>query len=241
MSREYWVEANIDPVGNTIDFLCQFVDQLIQTEFRGQLLNWHYFFEPDIRLRFEWKSARARKQNNQKLFSILDDWKRQGIIRDWYEGHHGRVMEPPFTGEGWKYGEEIWPYAKKVWTANCEMVLAILKNQKEGKLTYPPEYHWSRTVHLLSNELGGEFALEILGCLKQARGYTKRLQMITGIFDDGSWANEILDSLDKILEEGAPQINKAQDMFLAEVKTAFDWEALDEIFQELIQQEKEGK
>ena len=54
--------------------------------------------------------------------------------------------------------------------AGSELALAIVRLDASGRLEKPRDFHWSRRVHLFSNQLLRD---EIRLCLQQAAGYIR--------------------------------------------------------------------
>jgi hypothetical protein len=127
-----------------------------------------------LRLRIRWREPERAPEHRSTLAALLDSWKADGHIEDWYEGAHGARGEA-YVGEADHYGEEAWPRIQKDWMNGSELALTLIELERSGRLTRPREYHWKRHVHLFTNQLLGSWEAEIELCLQQALAYTKLL------------------------------------------------------------------
>jgi len=168
---ESWTEVNVEPVtSHDPSLLTGLVDTLVHDIFREDVETWFFFWEPALRLRFRWIDQSRVDEHRERLASQLDEAKAQGSIVDWYEGAHGHRNER-YTGEAEDYGEEVWPRVQKDWMNGSEFALLLTKQDQAGALSHPRQHHWSRHVHLFTNQLYGTWNEEIDLCLAQAGGY----------------------------------------------------------------------
>lgn len=170
---EAWTEVNLVSA-RLMDqaLLAEQVDVLVHEQLGEEIATWFYFWEPELRLRIRWRDAGRAAELRRTLAALLDDWKAERIVDDWYEGGHGARGET-YMGEADHYGEEVWPRIQKDWMNGSELALALIKLDRAGKLTKPPDYHWKRRVHLFTNQLFGTWEAEIELCLQQALGYSR--------------------------------------------------------------------
>jgi hypothetical protein len=170
---ESWTEVNLvstPPLDETL--LVELVDPLVHEEFAADIVTWFWFWEPELRLRLRWRDPEQASECRERLGAILDSWKADGRLDDWYEAAHGQKGER-YVGEAANYGEEIWATLQADWMSGSELSLAIIKNDRAGSLTQSRRYHWQRRVHLLTNQLLQTWESEIEMSLRQALGYTK--------------------------------------------------------------------
>lgn len=158
-----WTEVNIVPDSSqdvaTSVLLLDVLDPLVHDTLRGRLDAWFYFWETapigrlHLRLRVRWLHLHQVDDDRSELAVLLDDAQSAGKFVRSYEGNHG-VEGETYEGEAERYGPEVWELTFRNWTSGSELALAILKAQAEGNLTKPRQFHWSRGLHLYSNQLG---------------------------------------------------------------------------------------
>jgi len=172
---EAWTEVNLHPATpHDASLLTGLVDELVHDVFAAEIETWFYFWEPELRLRLRWRDPARANELRARLASPLDEARERGLIVDWYEGAHGRRGER-YTGEAEAYGDEAWPQVQRDWMNGSELALLLLRHERAGTLTKPRAYHWSRHVHLFTNQLYGTWDDEIELCLAQARGYLRHV------------------------------------------------------------------
>ena len=170
---EAWTEVNLvstPPLDEAL--LVELIDPIVHEDFANEITTWFFFWEPQLRLRIRWRDPEHAAVHRRRLGTLLDAWKENGRLDDWYEAAHGEKGEQ-YVGEADNYGEEIWPSLQADWMSGSELTLAIIKNDRAGRLTKPREYHWQRRVHLLTNQLLQTWEAEIEMSLRQALAYTK--------------------------------------------------------------------
>lgn len=163
-----WIEVNIPAVDDDerASLLLEVVDPLVHAQLTD-VATWFYFWEPELRLRVGWSGSERAERGRAEVARFLDAAKAEGEIQDWYEGNHGARGER-YRGEADFYGDEMWELTSNDWLSGSELALAIVRAEASGTLTKPRDFHWSRRVHLFSNELWLD---EIALCLRQAHGY----------------------------------------------------------------------
>jgi hypothetical protein len=196
---EHWVEINLSAMlevqdGILLDVLRPYVRRL---ERRGELVNFHYFREPEIRFRVRLRDVGARKRAAASLARIAGGLARRGLISEWHFGSHGEKGER-YAGEEDRYGVNGWGVAQDYFRQGSETSLRLLELKRRSKLESPLwakglgnpweggernpwrerredplVYHWSRFVHLFSNQLGFDMEKEAGLCQRQSEGYLR--------------------------------------------------------------------
>jgi hypothetical protein len=176
MSMEAWIEVNLVP-SQPLDaaLLVEVIDPLIHEQLRSDVETWFYFWEPDLRLRIRWRDPARAEELNGVLRSALKRDQAVGRFKDWYEGAHGDRGKA-YAGEADFYGEEVWPQIQKDWMNGSELALLLIKLDRAGALGKNRESHWSRHVHLFTNQLFGSWDAEVQLCLNQALGYLRKIE-----------------------------------------------------------------
>jgi hypothetical protein len=173
---ESWIEVNIVPTSERdARLLTETVPDLVHELFKDEIETWFFFWEPELRLRIRWRSADRSDEYRSRLATHLDAVRAAGRILDWYEGAHGRRRES-YQGESETYGEEVWPSIQKDWMNGSELAVDLSRLRARGELSQPLAFHWSRHVHLITNQLFGTWDAEIELCLQQALGYLRHLR-----------------------------------------------------------------
>jgi hypothetical protein len=194
---EYWIEINLfarkrlqDEI--LLDVLKPHVEKL---ERRKSLVTWHFFREPEIRFRIRLKNEKVKDRELKAVKAIANSLKRRGLVSSWNFGNHGE-REQPYVGEEDRYGRNGWKIAQKYFRCGAETALGLLALKRDSKLENPLwarglgnpweggtknpwrqrqknplVYHWSRYVHLFTNQLGFETNVEADLCSKQASRY----------------------------------------------------------------------
>jgi Lantibiotic biosynthesis dehydratase C-term len=166
-----WIEVNIPArPDERVRLLLEIVDPLVHEHLAGQVETWFYFWEPELRLRIRWADAHHADSGRAQLADFLDQANADGKLEEWYEGSHGARSEV-YRGEAELYGSEVWELTANDWMSGSELALAMVRSDADGVLTQPRDFHWSRRVHLFSNQLWLD---EIALCLRQAHGYLGR-------------------------------------------------------------------
>lgn len=198
-AMEHWVEINLGADVDVqdqilLDVLRPYVGRL---ERRGELLSFHYFREPEIRFRVRLRNAGSRRRAMADLARISEGLTRKKLISWWHFGNHG-VKGPEYRGEEDRYGANGWKVTQDYIREGSETALRLLELKRRSKLESPLwakglgnpweggdanpwrgkeedplVYHWSRFVHLFSNQLGFDMEREVALCRKQASGYAQ--------------------------------------------------------------------
>jgi hypothetical protein len=151
-----WIEVNT-PARNDDErtrLLLEVVDPLVHRQLGETVTTWFYFWEPELRLRIGWSDPEQAERGRTEVARFLDAAKTEGKVDD--------------HGEADFYGHEVWDLTAEDWMSGSELALAIVRAEAEGTLTKPRDFHWTRRVHLFSNELWVD---EITLSLKQAYGW----------------------------------------------------------------------
>lgn len=194
---EHWIEVNLDaavPVqdGILLDVLRPYVRRL---EEKGELVSWHYFREPEIRFRVRLKSRAAKSKQAQVVSKLADSLRRKKLVSEWHFGNHGEEGTV-YAGEVDRYGEHGWSVAQEYFRNGSEVALELIELKRKSRLESPLwakglgnpweggarnpwrerqddplVYHWSRFVHLFTNQLGFDMEREADLCSKQSERY----------------------------------------------------------------------
>lgn len=69
---EAWIEINIPTKASPdVDLLRDVVDPLVHTELVGEIATWHFFWEPELRLRLRWQDPSRRAEAEHRLAETL--------------------------------------------------------------------------------------------------------------------------------------------------------------------------
>jgi hypothetical protein len=194
---EHWVEVNLqcrlkDQDAILLEVLRPYAMGLDRD---GRLLTWHYLREPELRFRVRLKSRSAIKKEKRSLANIARKLKAKGVVSEWNFGSHGEKGRR-YSGEVDRYGEEGWKVTQGYLRHGSEVALALIelrrgnrlenplwgkglgnpweggtRNPWRGKVGDPLEFHWSRFVHLFSNQLGFDMLKEAKLSARQAKTY----------------------------------------------------------------------
>ena len=196
---EHWIEANLFcPVEVQDDILLGVLLPYVRKlERKGTLLTWHYFREPEIRFRIRLRTKAERSKQRAAFIRIARGLFGKGAIAKWNFGDHG-VEGEQYVGEEDRYGKEGWKVAQEYFHRGSETALALIALKKTQKLenplwgegrgnpweggeanpwrdlrSGPLEFHWSRFVHLFSNQLGFDMVEEAELSERQAERYRR--------------------------------------------------------------------
>lgn len=196
---EHWVEVNLDAAvamqdGILLDALRPYARGL---ERKKVLLSWHYFREPEIRFRVKLKTRLVKERQVLAISKLANALLSAGLVSEWHFGNHGEEGEE-YTGEEDRYGKEGWKVAQEYFRNGSETALDLLdlkrrsrlesplwakglgnpweggrRNPWRGREGDPLVYHWSRLVHLFTNQLGFDMEKEAELCSKQSERYRR--------------------------------------------------------------------
>ncbi len=196
---EHWVEVNLDAeVGVQDGILLDVLRPHVWSLEKGrELLSFHYFREPEIRFRVRLKNASVRKKEVKSLSRIAESLVRRKLVSEWHFGNHGEAGAD-YTGEEDRYGLNGWKVAQDYFHDGSQTALRLLELKRRSRLESPLwakglgnpwegggrnpwrereedplVYHWSRFVHLFSNQLGFDMEREAGLCEKQAERYRR--------------------------------------------------------------------
>jgi len=194
---EYWVEVNLQADLKVqsellLDFLWPYV---VRMKKKGVLVAWHYFREPEVRFRVRLNSGKAERSERKFIGLLADSLVRKRLVTDWHFGSHGERGRE-YRGEEDRYGRNGWKVAQSYFQSGAETALRMLELKRRGKLESPLWakglgnpweggarnpwrereedpllYHWSRYVHLFTNQLGFDMDKEAELCQKQSERY----------------------------------------------------------------------
>ncbi|MBX3247999.1 MAG: hypothetical protein KF901_12535 [Myxococcales bacterium] len=187
MSRPLWTELVLPCERTPDDALLWSVAPLI-ARLRADALSWHFFWEPDLWLRFRWRDQLAREAGEAVIREAMGELDRPWELR-------------AYDGDAEHFGADLWQAHEEAFRAGAEMALAIALGERDGSLVRHRAFHWHRHVHCFSNQLHGTWAEEARRSLLQAR-YRARL-MARG---DGAEAQReslaaLVESVDRALEQ----------------------------------------
>ena len=196
---EHWIEINLlaeldRQNGILLDVLKPYVDRLKK---RKVLVTWHFFREPEIRFRVRLTSRKAKVTESGAVAALAESLRRRGLVRGWRFGNHGE-KGAPYDGEEDRYGTNGWKAAQDYFSHGSETALRLLRLKVDSSLesplwakgrgnpweggeknpwrereSDPLLYHWSRHVHLFTNQLGFDIDDEVELCKKQAERYNR--------------------------------------------------------------------
>jgi Lantibiotic biosynthesis dehydratase C-term len=199
VAMEHWVEINLEvdiaaQDGILLDVLRPYAQKL---ESRGELVTYHYFREPEIRFRLRLKNNSSRRNQERALARIASSLVRKKLVSEWHFGSHGEKGSK-YAGEEDRYGKNGWRAAQNYFRDCSDIALILLDLRRRSKLESPLWakglgnpweggntnpwrekeedpliYHWSRFVHLFSNQLGFNIEKEAELCAKQAENYRR--------------------------------------------------------------------
>ncbi len=196
---EHWVEINLsvelkDQDKILLEVLRPYVKELKK---KKGLVTWHYFREPQIRFRLRLRNQALRRKEAKAVSALAESLKRKGLVSEWHFGSHGEKGKE-YVGEEDRYGTNGWKVAQDYFNQGSETGLRLLElkrrsrlenplwerglgNPWEGgkrnpwreKVEDPLSYHWSRYVHLFTNQLGFGIDEETELCSRQAEKYRR--------------------------------------------------------------------
>ena len=157
--KEWWVQRDIIPEkGNwrlNDDILLKIHKEFLPN-LRQKIKSWHFFREPQLRFRIEFKDKKTRDDGAVELEGFLDSL---DIIEDHYLANHDKKvekLEDGYKGEIKDY-KRMWSFQKKLWEWGSKMAIEAIKEFKEtGKNDPPREYQLERIFHLLYNQLNAQ-------------------------------------------------------------------------------------
>ncbi len=183
-----------DQNGILLHVLRPYVEKLKKS---GTILTWHYFREPEIRFRIRLKDKRAKARETKVVSSLVGSLLKKGLISEWHFGNHGEVGKP-YVGEEDRYGKNGWKVAQEYFNRGSETAVRLLalrersglenplwakglgnpweggdRNPWREREENPLVYHWSRYVHLFTNQLGFDIDDEAGLCAKQSERYRR--------------------------------------------------------------------
>ncbi len=196
---EHWIEVNLfaaekDQDRVILDFLIPYVERAKR---KGALVSFHYFREPEIRFRVRLTSRRAKLAETKAVGAMAATLQRRGLVSKWHFGNHGEPGKE-YVGEEDRYGKRGWKVAQDYFSGGAVTAVRLLNLKRSGKLENPLwarglgnpweggrgnpwkereedplVYHWSRAVHLFTNQLGFNIDDEARLCGRQAERYAK--------------------------------------------------------------------
>jgi hypothetical protein len=164
---------------------------------KGLLVTWRFFWEPEIRFRVRLKNKKTKAEETRAFAALADSLNKRGLISDWHFGNHGEKGQM-YVGEEARYGRNGWKIAQDYFNYGAEIALRLLalkrekrlenplwgkglgnpweggtKNPWRGRHENPLVYHWSRYVHLFTNQFGFDVNDETKLCSRQSARYRR--------------------------------------------------------------------
>lgn len=193
MHQPLWTQVVVPTEQAPDDALLASVAPLID-RLRAHVRSWHFFWEPDLWLRFRWPDVDARRAGELVIHDAMNALDRRWELR-------------PYGGDAEHFGADVWEAHEESFRWGAEMALAIARGERSGSLARHRAFHWHRHVHCFSNQLFGTWAEEARRSLLQAR-YRARL-MARG---DGAEAQRApLASLVESIDEAQGRIDALAD------------------------------
>lgn len=163
-----WTEVNIwpDPSLHPERLLTQFVGPFA-AKWASDYDFWHFFWEPELRLRFRWADEDSYRLGWADLFAQLDAAIESGLIALW--------RQDAYSGEADQYGLAVWSQILATWQAGSDLVIALLTRRKELMEQVPDldrGWYWKRYEHLFANQLN---VPEVTACMDEAVGRLEQL------------------------------------------------------------------
>jgi Lantibiotic biosynthesis dehydratase C-term len=140
-----WTEVNVLPASakGAERLLTEVVRPLVDA-LRADFDRWHFFWEPELRLRFRWREGTSAATCHGKVTAALDQARADGEVSSW--------AEAPYDGEAKVYGHGLWEAVTADWMSGSELALALIEAGRDKP--EPRAWYWSRREHLFANELG---------------------------------------------------------------------------------------
>jgi hypothetical protein len=156
---EQWTELNLVPPtrDDKLRVLLEVIDPLVHGLLSQDISHWFYghYDSPGpshLRLRILWQSGTEISRVTGEATSFLQTKQSDGTLVEFYEGSHGRKYQT-YTGEADEH-EGMWEATYKLWSCQSAYALNLLKLESASALTkHHLPWHWSRSVHMLSNSL----------------------------------------------------------------------------------------
>lgn len=145
---ESWVEVNIHLVHKeeTNEFIRSNLSDLIHLiNATEKVYSWHFFREPEIRLRFQVDDTLGVER---KIHDWLAALQGNRYISHFIFGKHG-VAGERYTGEEEVWGK-LWPTAKKMYQYLSELAIDLIKSRIDDTMFL------RRYIHLFFDQLGYE-------------------------------------------------------------------------------------
>ena len=153
-----WTEVNILPASaRDAERLLAEVAAPLADALRSEWDRWHYFWEPELRLRFRWRDDLRAAACRDRVSTWLDQAKADGAVSSW--------SETPYDGEAGDYGPELWEAVTADWMSGCDLALALIRAGR--RKPHSRSWYWSRREHLFANQLS---APEVALLLQEAAG-----------------------------------------------------------------------
>lgn len=146
------------------------------------------------------RSKKPRQKEEWALRRIAGSLARRGLVSEWHFGNHGKEGSD-YQGEEDRCGRNGWKAAQTYFRDGANTALALLGMKRRSRLESPLwarglgnswesgsrnpwrereedplVYHWSRFVHLFSNQLGFDIEKEAELCSMQSERYSRAVK-----------------------------------------------------------------
>jgi hypothetical protein len=220
---DQWTEVNLVPPrrDDKLRVLLEVIDPLVHEELNSDIESWFYSnydspAPPHLRLRILWKSEIEIARAKGELFDFLDDKKNDGTLVDCFEGSHG-VRGLIYPGEPDEH-EGMWEVTYKLWASQSEYALELLRLESANSLTkHHLPWHWSRSVHMLSNPLFLNLLDEVYLSLTQGSGYLRVLARDTTDTSFKSWCTSLAEDVEQVQQKIVTDAKPALDESIRKV------------------------
>jgi len=152
-----WIECNIFPPYLGVpsrQFMVERIFPIVTKALaRFECQSWHYFFEPEVRLRFY---TTERDGLRRFLDSEFGGLLKRKEIRAYVYGKHGDPSAR-YEGEEEVWGKAEWPLAMAMYHNGAQLAKSLMEIKLPSDRL---NYHAQRYVHLLLNQLGYGYSAE---------------------------------------------------------------------------------
>lgn len=149
-----WVEVNVHLNGyspsNVNKVIVETVKRLVEDfEQNGLVKSWHFFREPQIRLRFFGEEENVSKMKDliDKKLNEMESTEGNLYSCHIFGSHGWRNKEYQGEADFWR---DDWPLVMKLWEASSEFAVKLITKGPSR----PLDIHGERHVHALLNQLG---------------------------------------------------------------------------------------
>lgn len=147
-----WVEANIHhKLADDRPLILTLYEQIVKPT--SGIVSWHYFREPEIRLRLEMSDDAEAGRVEERIRQFVDSRKPEFQIDKLVFGRHGKEGDK-YEGEHEILGKEGFEVHKMIWMWQSELAVLRYKQEAGGSVEKDRDYDVDRLWHLAANQLG---------------------------------------------------------------------------------------